>query len=47
MKPGSPADEAHRLGHGGKPDTAMGGGADVAKLDEALASVNGFVAEKL
>ena len=32
---------------GGKPDTAMGGGADVAKLDEALASVNGFVAEKL
>ena len=32
---------------GGKPDTAMGGGTDTARLDEALTSVNGFVAEKL
>ena len=32
---------------GGKPDSAMGGGSDLAKLDEALASVNEFVASKL
>ena len=32
---------------GGKPDSAMGGGADVLKLDDALASVDNFVAEKL
>jgi len=32
---------------GGKPDTAMGGGSDTAKLDEALAAVAGFVSEKL
>jgi alanyl-tRNA synthetase len=32
---------------GGKPDSAMGGGADVQKLDEALDSVNGFVSSKL
>ena len=37
----------HRLGHGGKPDTAMGGGTDTLKLDDALASVDNFVAEKL
>jgi alanyl-tRNA synthetase len=28
---------------GGKPDSAMGGGTDVRKLEEALASVRGFV----
>jgi alanyl-tRNA synthetase len=32
---------------GGKPDSAMGGGSDVQKLGEALASVRGFVEEKL
>ena len=31
---------------GGKPDSAMGGGTDVAKLDEALAAVEKFVSEK-
>ncbi len=30
---------------GGKPDSAMAGGSDVSKLDEALAFVQGFVAE--
>ena len=32
---------------GGKPDSAMGGGSDVLKLDDALASVDDFVAEKV
>jgi alanyl-tRNA synthetase len=32
---------------GGKPDSAMGGGRDISKLDAALASVDGFIAEKL
>ena len=32
---------------GGKPDSAMGGGSDLLKLDDALASVDDFVAEKL
>ena len=32
---------------GGKPDNAMGGGTDLLKLDDALASVDNFVAEKL
>jgi alanyl-tRNA synthetase len=32
---------------GGKPDMAMAGGTDVAKLPQALASVQGWVAEKL
>ncbi len=32
---------------GGKPDSAMGGGNDVSKLDAALAAVEPFVAEKL
>ena len=32
---------------GGKPDSAMGGGTDVMKVDDALASVDNFVAEKL
>jgi alanyl-tRNA synthetase len=32
---------------GGKPDSAMGGGKDVLKLDDALASVDDFVAGKL
>ena len=32
---------------GGKPDSAMGGGKDASKIDEALASVAGFVASKL
>ena len=32
---------------GGKPDSAMGGGTDILKLDDALASIDDFVAEKL
>ncbi|MBR5261466.1 MAG: alanine--tRNA ligase, partial [Oscillospiraceae bacterium] len=32
---------------GGKPDSAMGGGSEVLKIDDALASVDNFVAEKL
>ena len=32
---------------GGKPDSAMGGGTDMLKLDNALASVDDFVAGKL
>ena len=32
---------------GGKPDSAMGGGTDVLKTDNALAIVDDFVAEKL
>ena len=32
---------------GGKPDSAMGGGSDASKIDEALAAVETFVAEKL
>ncbi|MGI5970142.1 MAG: alanine--tRNA ligase [Oscillospiraceae bacterium] len=32
---------------GGKPDSAMGGGKDISKLGEALASVEGFIASKL
>ncbi|MPM49712.1 Alanine--tRNA ligase [bioreactor metagenome] len=32
---------------GGKPDCAMGGGKDLLKLDDALAAVDDFVAEKL
>ena len=31
---------------GGKPDSAMGGGSDVLKLDNALAALDDFVAEK-
>ena len=32
---------------GGKPDSAMGGGSDLLKLDDALASVDDFVTSKL
>ena len=32
---------------GGKPESAMGGGSDLLKLDDALASVDDLVAEKL
>ncbi len=32
---------------GGKPDSAMGGGSDVTRADEALAAVETFVAEKI
>ena len=32
---------------GGKPDSTMGGGSDLLKLDDALATVDDFVAEKL
>ena len=32
---------------GGKPDSAMGGGKDLLKLDDALALVDDFVASKL
>ena len=32
---------------GGKPESAMGGGSDLLKLDDALASVDNFVAGKL
>ena len=32
---------------GGKPDSAMGGGKDVLKVDDALAMVDNFVASKV
>ena len=32
---------------GGKPDSAMGGGSDVSRLDEALAAVEAFVASRI
>ncbi len=32
---------------GGKPDSAMGGGKDILKLDNALAAVDDFIAQKL
>ena len=32
---------------GGKPDSAMGGGMDVLKVDDALAMVDDFVASKV
>ena len=32
---------------GGKPDSAMGGGTELLKVDDALASVDDFVSEKL
>ena len=32
---------------GGKPDSAMGGGSDVSKLDEALKAVESYVNEKV
>ena len=32
---------------GGKPDSAMGGGSDLLKLDDALDAVDDFVAAKL
>lgn len=32
---------------GGKPDSAMGGGNDMSKLNEALAAVENLVAEKI
>ena len=32
---------------GGKPDSAMGGGSEVLKIDDALAIVDDFVADKL
>ena len=32
---------------GGKPDSAMGGGSDLLKLDDALATVDDFVAAKI
>ena len=32
---------------GGKPDSAMGGGNDPLKVDDALATVDDFVSEKL
>ncbi len=32
---------------GGKPDSAMGGGSDISKADEALGAVESFVTEKL
>ena len=38
---------SHFMGLGGKPDSAMGGGTEVLKLDDALAKVDNFVAEKL
>ena len=31
---------------GGKPDSAMGGGSDISRLDEALAALESFVADK-
>ena len=35
------------IGVGGKPDSAMGGGTELLKVDDALASVDDFVSEKL
>ena len=32
---------------GGKPDSAMGGGSDVSRLDEALSAVEAFVSDKV
>ena len=32
---------------GGKPDSAMGGGTDLLKVDDALATVDDFVSSKL
>ena len=32
---------------GGKPDSAMGGGTELLKIDDALAAVDDFVAGKL
>jgi len=32
---------------GGKPDSAMGGGTDLLKVDDALATVDDFVSAKL
>ena len=32
---------------GGKPDSAMGGGTNLLKVDDALAAVDDFVAEKV
>ena len=32
---------------GGKSDSAMGGGNDVSKLNDALSAVEGFVKEKI
>ena len=32
---------------GGKPDSAMGGGNDLSKLQEALSAVEGFVSERI
>ena len=32
---------------GGKPDSAMGGGTDVLKIDDALATIDNFVAERV
>jgi len=32
---------------GGKPDSAMGGGSDLLKLDDALAALDDFVASKV
>lgn len=31
---------------GGKPDSAMGGGSDLLKLDDALAALDDFVARR-
>ena len=43
---GSPLDASIQW-VGGKPDSAMGGGSDVLKLDDALAVVDDFVSGKL
>ena len=32
---------------GGKPDSAMGGGSDLLKVDDALAAVDDYVASKV
>lgn len=42
---GLPDSAEHRLGHCGKPDSAMGGGSDLLKLDDALAALDDFMAE--
>ena len=47
MKSGAPIGCAASYGDGGKPDSAMGGGSDLLKLDDALAALDEFVAGKV
>ena len=44
---GFPKQRFPQFGAGGNPASAMGGGTDISKLDNALACVDDFVAQKL